>query len=108
MALRRHRRANWRTVMFSGLIAEVGTIVAIDRGIVIEAAKTAGGLAPGGSVCVNGACLSAVELGDSWFRVDISKETAHRSTTAELVAGERVNLELPLRVGDPLGGHLVQ
>jgi 3,4-dihydroxy 2-butanone 4-phosphate synthase len=94
--------------VFSGLIAEVGTVVAHDRGVVIEAPKTAGDLAVGGSVCVNGACLSAVELGDTWFRADISKETAQRSTAAELAISARVNLELPLRVGDPLGGHLVQ
>jgi riboflavin synthase alpha subunit len=94
--------------MFSGLITEVGTVVAIDRGVVIDAPKTSGCLVIGGSVCVGGACLSAVEVGDCWFRVDISNETAHRSTASDLVMGDRVNLELPLRVGDPLGGHLVQ
>lgn len=94
--------------MFSGLITEVGTVTSAELGLVIDAPKTAGGLAVGGSVCVSGTCLSAVEVGDSWFRTDISRETAHRSTMADLGIGDRVNLELPLRVGDPLGGHLVQ
>lgn len=94
--------------MFSGLIAEVGQVVGNEQGLVIEAAKTADAVAPGGSVCVSGVCLSAVESGESRFRVEISAETAHRSALTDLVAGARVNLELPLRVGDPLGGHLVQ
>jgi 3,4-dihydroxy 2-butanone 4-phosphate synthase/3,4-dihydroxy 2-butanone 4-phosphate synthase/GTP cyclohydrolase II len=94
--------------MFSGLITEVGTVGAVNGGVVIDAPKTAGALTIGGSVCVNGVCLSAVDVGDSWFRTDISSETGRRSTLAELVVGEPVNLELPLRVGDPLGGHLVQ
>lgn len=95
--------------MFSGLITEVGTIVGNDRrGLVIDAPKTVGGLAAGGSVSVSGACVSAVDVGDSWFEVQISGETAHRSTAADLAVGDRVNLELPLRVGDPVGGHLVQ
>lgn len=94
--------------MFSGRITEVGTITAIDRGLVIEAPKTAGALSLGGSVCVDGVCLSAADLGDGWFRADISAETAHRSALVEHNLGARVNLELPLRLGDPLDGHLVQ
>jgi 3,4-dihydroxy 2-butanone 4-phosphate synthase/3,4-dihydroxy 2-butanone 4-phosphate synthase/GTP cyclohydrolase II len=76
--------------------------------LVIEAPKTSGGLSVGGSVCVNGTCVSAVEVGDGWFRVDLSGETAHRSTLSGLGKGQRLNLELPLRVGDPLDGHMVQ
>jgi len=94
--------------MFTGRITEVGTVADAGRGLVIEALKTAGALLVGASVNVNGACLSAVEVGDSWFRVDVSSETVNRSTLAGLSAGERVNLECPLRVGDRLDGHLVQ
>ena len=94
--------------MFSGLIAEVGTVVSVPLGLVVEAPKSTGELSAGGSVCVNGTCMSAVEVGDTWFRVDVSGETGHRSTLTDLAKGDRVNLELPLRVGDPLGGHLVQ
>ncbi len=94
--------------MFTGRISEVGTVADVGHGLVVEAPKTAGSLSVGGSVNVDGACLSAVELGESWFRVEVSPETVHRSTLAGLRQGDLVNLELPLRVGDPLDGHLVQ
>jgi 3,4-dihydroxy 2-butanone 4-phosphate synthase len=94
--------------MFSGRVSEVGTVAVTGGGLVIDAPKTTGALEVGGSVAVNGACLSAVEVGDTWFRVDISAETGHRSTLAGLGVCDRVNLELPLRVGDPVDGHLVQ
>jgi 3,4-dihydroxy 2-butanone 4-phosphate synthase len=70
-------------------------VIETGSGLVIEAAKTAAGLSPGGSVNVNGTCVSAVE-------------TAHRSTLGDLAPGATVNLEMPLRVGDILDGHLVQ
>jgi 3,4-dihydroxy 2-butanone 4-phosphate synthase/3,4-dihydroxy 2-butanone 4-phosphate synthase/GTP cyclohydrolase II len=94
--------------MYNGRITEIGTIAKTGPRLVIEAAKTAGSLEAGGSVCVSGTCLTAVETGEGWFSADVSDETAHRSTLAELHQGDRVNLELPLRVGDPLDGHLVQ
>jgi 3,4-dihydroxy 2-butanone 4-phosphate synthase/3,4-dihydroxy 2-butanone 4-phosphate synthase/GTP cyclohydrolase II len=94
--------------MFSGRISEVGTVADVKHGLVIEAPKTAGLLSVGGSVSVGGACLSAVKVGDSFFGVDVSAETANRSTLAGLREGQGVNLELPLRVGDLLDGHLVQ
>jgi riboflavin synthase len=81
--------------MFTGRVTEVGTVAASDRGLVIEAPKTSGGLSVGGSVCVNGGCLSAVEVGDGWFRIDVSGETVNRSTLSGLGKGQRVNLELP-------------
>jgi len=94
--------------MFSGRITEIGTITDAGRGLVIEAPKTAGALSSGGSVSVNGVCLSALEVDDRVFRVQVSPETANRSTMAGLRAGARVNLEIPLRVGDRMDGHLVQ
>lgn len=94
--------------MFSGRITDVGIVTDAGYGLVIEAPKTAGSLAVGGSVNVAGACLSAVEVGDSWFRAEVSPETVNRSTLASLQPGGRVNLESPLRVGDRLDGHLVQ
>lgn len=94
--------------MFSGRIIEVGELAEAGRRIVVTAPKASGGLDPGGSVCVSGTCLSAVEVSGDWFVADLSEETAHRSTLAELPAGAPVNLELPLRVGDRLDGHLVQ
>lgn len=94
--------------MFTGRINEVGVVVEAGERVVIEAPKTAGALQPGASVCVSGVCLSVVEADGLIFRANVSAETARRATAAELVVGRRVNLELPLRVGDPLEGHLVQ
>ena len=94
--------------MFSGRITEVGAVADAGHRLVIEAPKTAGALSVGGSVNVNGACLSAVEVGESCFAVEVSPETVNRSTLAGLRPGGRVNLECPLQVGDRLDGHLVQ
>jgi 3,4-dihydroxy 2-butanone 4-phosphate synthase len=94
--------------MFSGRITEVGTITDIEHRLIVEAPKTAASLYVGGSVNVNGACLSAVQADESCFSVEVSSETVNRSTLASLRPGERVNLECPLRMGDRLDGHLVQ
>jgi 3,4-dihydroxy 2-butanone 4-phosphate synthase len=96
--------------MYSGFVTEIGTVVQAGPALVIEAAKTAAGLTAGGSVNVSGACVSVVEVDDAAgrFRVRISAETANRSTLGDLAPGAKVNLELPLRVGDALDGHLVQ
>lgn len=94
--------------MYSGRITEVGTVLSGDSRLVIEAPKTAGGLTAGGSVNVNGCCLTAVAAGDTWFSADVSAETAQRSTLGAVSPGRRVNLELPLQAGDRLDGHLVQ
>jgi 3,4-dihydroxy 2-butanone 4-phosphate synthase len=94
--------------MFTGRITEVGTVTDAGQKLVVEAPKTAGSLSVGGSVSVGGACLSAVEVGESCFGVQVSPETVNRSTLAGLRPGDRVNLECPLRVGDRLDGHVVQ
>jgi 3,4-dihydroxy 2-butanone 4-phosphate synthase len=96
--------------MFSGRISEVGTVVEAGARLVIEAPKATAGLSVGGSVGVNGACLSAVVVDEPTgsFAVEVSAETVARSTLGQVLDGTRVNLELPLRVGDRLDGHLVQ
>jgi 3,4-dihydroxy 2-butanone 4-phosphate synthase len=95
--------------MFTGRIIEVGTVAeAGDGRLWVEAPKAAGWLAAGASVGVSGVCLSVVEVEGPSVRLDVTPETAHRSTAGRLAAGDRVNVELPLRVGDPLDGHLVQ
>jgi 3,4-dihydroxy 2-butanone 4-phosphate synthase len=96
--------------MYTGRISEIGTVVETGSRLVIEAPKTAAGLSVGGSVNVNGTCLSAVQVdGEAGrFGVEISAETATRSALGDLELGTWVNLELPLRVGDVLDGHLVQ
>ena len=97
--------------MFTGLVAAVGEVVGVERderGVVIEiASPIAGELAPGDSIAVSGACLTARDIDSGRFRADIVSETLRRTTLGELAGGSRVNLELPLRLSDRLGGHVV-
>jgi riboflavin synthase len=94
------------------LVKEIGTITGLspqEGGARIEIdAPLAGELRPGDSVLVNGVCLTAVETEGSRFEADLSSETLNRSALGQLGTGEAVNLELPLRLQDRLGGHLVQ
>jgi riboflavin synthase alpha subunit len=62
----------------------------------------------GGSVAVNGVCLTVTASGPGWFEAALGGETLQRTTLGDLRPGDEVNLERPLRLGDPLGGHLVQ
>jgi 3,4-dihydroxy 2-butanone 4-phosphate synthase len=94
--------------VFTGRIVEMGAVVATGDQLVIEAPKAAGALQSGSSVCVSGVCLSVVEADEGRVRLDVSAETARRATLGDPRVGARVNVELPLRVGDPLDGHLVQ
>ncbi len=73
----------------------------------VEAALAAD-LSAGDSVAVNGVCLTAVEPGPAGFEADLSAETVARTSLGSLAPGEQVNLELPLRPADRLGGHIVQ
>jgi riboflavin synthase len=65
-------------------------------------------LSQGDSIAVNGVCLTAVEPRPDAFSADVMAETLRRSSLGPLAEGDSVNLELPLRAGDPLGGHMVQ
>jgi 3,4-dihydroxy 2-butanone 4-phosphate synthase len=95
--------------VFTGRITEVGDVARVvpDR-ITIRGSKSAAGLVPGASVAVSGTCLTVTSVTDEIFEAELSSETCRRSTLAELRPGSRVNLELPLRLGDRLDGHLVQ
>ena len=62
----------------------------------------------GDSIAVNGVCLTAVEIDGDTFEADVMEETLVRSSLGRLAEGDRVNVELALRVGDRLGGHFVQ
>ena len=62
----------------------------------------------GDSIAVNGVCLTATSLPDGGFTADVMNETLRRSSLGALEQGSRVNLELPLRADDRLGGHFVQ
>jgi riboflavin synthase len=96
--------------LFTGLVADLGTVTAVDAsdGGVRLTVRTALELREGDSVAVNGVCLTATSLPDGAFTADVMHETLRRSSLAEVSAGGRVNLELPLRAQDRLGGHVVQ
>ena len=98
--------------MFTGLVAAKGTVESAERsgdGVRLTVATDlAGELARGDSVAVNGVCLTAVDIGSGSFRADVVQETLERSSLGPLGEGDPVNLELPLRAGDRLGGHMVQ
>jgi riboflavin synthase len=95
--------------MFTGIVAEVGRVISIlpDK-LTVGAKQVLNGLALGGSVAVNGACLTATIITSDSFTVDLSPETTRRTNLGLLKAGDPVNLERPLGLGGELGGHLVQ
>jgi len=96
--------------MFTGLIEDLGTVAAVERvpkGVRLSVRTRLEGLRHGASIAVDGVCLTAVELKGDRFTADLSPETLDRTTLGERKAGDRVNLERPLAVGDRLGGHLV-
>ena len=96
--------------MFTGLVQDLGEITAVDASgdRVRLAIATTLELAEGDSVAVNGVCLTATAVSDGHFAADVMNETLRRSSLAEVSAGSKVNLELPLRAADRLGGHFVQ
>src|SRR5215213_1530904 len=98
--------------MFTGLVAGMGSIRAVEQdgdGARLRVDTPLGAeLAPGDSVAVNGVCLTAVDPSADGFGADVMAETLRRSSLGPLGAGDAVNLELPLRASDRLGGHIVQ
>lgn len=96
--------------MFTGLIEDVGSIAEVapaPRGARLCVRTALQGLKHGASIAVDGACLTVVELAEGRFAADVSEETLGRTTLGARRAGDRVNLERPLALGDRLGGHLV-
>ena len=98
--------------MFTGLVAELGQVAEVERGDWGARLQFRAGLSselePGDSVAVNGACLTATEVESAGFAADVMQQTLSVTTLGELEPGGAVNLELPLRVSDRVGGHLVQ
>jgi riboflavin synthase len=99
--------------MFTGLIETLGTVGGLStegagRQLVVSAPTFAEQLALGESVAVNGVCLTVVEIHPDWCRFEVGPETLLRTNLGELHVGDGVNLERSLRLGDRLGGHLVQ
>jgi riboflavin synthase len=98
--------------VFTGLVADLGTVTAVDAtadGVRIAVStKLAPEISEGDSVAVNGVCLTATAIADGAFSADVMHESLRRSSLAEINPGSNVNLELPLRATDRLGGHVVQ
>lgn len=98
--------------MFTGLVAELGTVVALkplkqSYNITVKAQKVLANLKIGDSVAVNGACLTVVNISGSEFTADVMPETVKLTNLRHLKSGDRVNLERTLRLCDGLDGHIV-
>lgn len=99
--------------MFTGIVQDVGRVVSREtrggdvRMVIAFDRLDPSGIHVGDSICVQGCCLTAVELHDRSFAADVSRETLSLTTLGDLTAGSPVNLEPSLKAGDPLGGHLV-
>jgi len=95
--------------MFTGIVEEVGRVTSAQSGkLVISTSEVLRGIELGRSIAVNGVCLTITSFNTSSFSVDIMLETLKRTNLGLLSAGDEVNLERPLTLGKPLGGHLVQ
>ncbi len=95
--------------MFTGIVEELGRLSSRDGSrftfaadLVTVDAET------GGSIAVNGCCLTVVDMGAGWWGADVVDETLSRTNLGDLRPGDAVNLERPVRLNDRLGGHLVQ
>ncbi|MFW0794611.1 riboflavin synthase [Gordonia sp. CPCC 205515] len=99
--------------MFTGIVEELGTIVARDdlpdaARLTVRGPLVTSDAKFGDSIAVNGVCLTVVEQGPDEFTVDVMAETLNRSSLAALAAGSRVNLERAMAAGGRFGGHIVQ
>jgi riboflavin synthase len=99
--------------MFTGIIEEVGEVIAWDQAgdaarLTVRAPLAVSDASHGDSISVSGVCLTVVDQGADWFTADVMAMTITTSTLAGLTAGARVNLERAARVDSRLGGHIVQ
>lgn len=99
--------------MFTGIVQDVGRVLSREtrsgdvRMVIAFDRFDPSGISVGDSICVQGCCLTAIELHDRTFAADVSRETLSLTTLGDLAPGSAVNLEPSLKAGDPLGGHLV-
>lgn len=99
--------------MFTGIVEEIGTVVAVDRGgedarLTLRGPVVTQGTRLGDSIAVDGVCLTVTDLAGDVFGVDVMPESLARSSLGGLAAGGRVNLERAVRADGRLDGHLVQ
>ena len=95
--------------MFTGIVEEVGVVRSSGQGrLAVAARKVMPTLEIGGSISVNGACLTVTTLGTDEFTVDVVPETLRRTNLGGLQSGDPVNLERALRADGRMDGHIVQ
>lgn len=99
--------------MFTGIIEEIGVVKGLyqhanSAQLEVQASKVLSDVKIGDSIAVNGVCLTVVSFNSSYFKADVMPETVSKTNLKELKPGSPVNLERALRLGDRLGGHLVQ
>lgn len=94
--------------MFTGLIEGLGEVLQSGARMRVRAPEIVDGAREGDSICVNGACLTALELTDGAFSADLAPETLRRTNLGDLKAGDAVNLERSLLPTGRLGGHILQ
>lgn len=100
--------------MFTGIVTDIGEIVTVapggqagDRRFVVRTRHDMKPVAIGASIACSGCCLTVVEKGGDWFAAEVSGESLAKTHLGEWAVGSRINLELSLKLGDELGGHLV-
>jgi len=100
--------------MFTGIVTDVGEVIDVtpggqagDRRFVVHTKHDLRAVPIGASIACSGCCLTAIEKGADWFAVEASGETLAKTHLGNWSKGTRVNLELSLKLGDELGGHLV-
>ena len=94
--------------MFTGIVEELGTVVAAGTKLEVCCSTVLSDLSIGASIAVNGVCLTAVAVTDAGFAADLAPETLSRSNLGDLATGSRVNLERPVTPATRLSGHIVQ
>ena len=100
--------------MFTGIVSDIGEIQSVtpggsagDRRFVVRTKHDMAPIAIGASIACSGCCLTVIEKGADWFAVEASGETLDKTHLGEWKEGSRLNLEMSLKLGDELGGHLV-
>ena len=100
--------------MFTGIVTDIGEIATVtpgsqagDRRFVVRTKHDMKPIAIGASIACSGCCLTVIEKGDDWFAVEVSGESLAKTHLGDWAKGSRINLELSLKLGDELGGHLV-
>ena len=98
--------------MFTGIVETTAKVISIDKSkdhlqLRVRADSITEDLKRGGSIAVDGVCLTATEFGEDWVDFDVIAETAERTTLSLLSIGDEVNIERSMKMGDEIGGHIL-